>query len=91
MPRRSQLLGQTFGLLTVIAQAPSVGHTRWKVRCECGTVFVTRSNSLKNCAVKSCGCTRKKAKRAPPVVVIDPHPRYSTEAALALACALGIS
>lgn len=31
------LLGKTFGLLTVIRESPSDGHgARWRVRCECG-------------------------------------------------------
>lgn len=34
---KADLLGKTFGLITVIREAPSTGAgARWGVRCECG-------------------------------------------------------
>jgi hypothetical protein len=42
------LLGQKFGLLTVIASAPSLGHSaRWRCRCECGAETVLRAREIK--------------------------------------------
>jgi hypothetical protein len=46
-PRRDQpvkdLLGKSFGLITVIRQSVSDGHgSRWMCRCECGDERVVR-------------------------------------------------
>lgn len=33
-------------------------NSRWKVRCECGTVFEVTASSVKSGQTKSCGCYR---------------------------------
>lgn len=44
----TDLLGQKFGLLTVIAPAPSLGSgARWRCRCECGNERVIDAHVLK--------------------------------------------
>ncbi len=41
------LTGMTYGLVTVIRQAPSDGTgSRWKVRCECGAERYARRGDL---------------------------------------------
>ena len=41
------LTGNTYGLVTVIRQAPSDGiGSRWKVRCECGVERTARRGDL---------------------------------------------
>ena len=34
-------------------------NARWKVRCECGTVFEVTASSVKSGQTKSCGCIRR--------------------------------
>jgi len=52
------LIGQKFGMLTVIGQAPSTakGHRRWICRCDCGTEKVIMGSNLKRGTTVSCGC-----------------------------------
>lgn len=62
-PARPSLLGQTFGRLTVVAEAGyrKSGSQRvscWKVRCECGREKVLTGNSLRR--TESCGCGRRR-------------------------------
>lgn len=58
---RENLIGQTFGLLTVVDSAPdyisSKGNhiPQWKCRCICGAEVVTRGSSLKSGHTKGCG------------------------------------
>lgn len=58
---RENLIGQKFGLLTVIDFAPDEispkGYhiPRWTCRCECGNIVVTRGSSLKSGHTKGCG------------------------------------
>lgn len=55
--RKLNLLGQTFGRLTVISQAPSRnGHTRWNCICTCGSEVSVLSTGLRSGNTKSCGC-----------------------------------
>ena len=60
------MIGQSFGLWTVIDQAPPVllpdgkHKTCWLVLCRCGTERVVRANDLRTGASQSCGCTRNK-------------------------------
>lgn len=35
------------------------GNARWKVRCDCGTVFEVTASSVKSGQTKSCGCIRR--------------------------------
>lgn len=49
--------GDVYGLLTVVAKAPSVGRRYfWECMCRCGEFKVVRSDQLRAGRVKSCGC-----------------------------------
>lgn len=72
--RVKDLVGQKFGRLTVlefaginkrIAGTKSHSSSMWKVQCDCGTIYIVKSN-VKN--IKSCGCLNKEVlqKRALP-------------------------
>lgn len=57
MAELRDLTGQTFGRWTVIERANHPGNaTRWRCRCDCGTVKTVLSDSLVNGRSKSCGC-----------------------------------
>lgn len=64
MPKRVNLIGQSFGRLTVIQAAPSrrgsdgVSVTMWKCICSCGKEVEVRTKNLKNGGTTSCGCYR---------------------------------
>ena len=58
------LTGQRFGRLVALERVPTQpyyasGHMWWKCRCDCGQETLVRSNSLKQGAIRSCGCLRK--------------------------------
>lgn len=52
------LVGRTFGRLTVIAQdgSSAKGGTLWKCKCDCGTEKTVSAYQLINGTVRSCGC-----------------------------------
>ena len=58
------LVGQKFGLLTVIAKDKTEktpnGSTKvyWKCKCDCGNEIIVRGNSLQCGNTKSCGCIK---------------------------------
>lgn len=55
--RWDSLVGQTFGKLTVEAEADRYrSQRRWHCICECGVRTVVRTNSLRSGNTKSCGC-----------------------------------
>ena len=60
------LIGQRFGLLTVVRResdqiSPSgQHHTRYLCQCDCGNEKVIIANNLKRGKVTSCGCSRTK-------------------------------
>lgn len=57
----ADMTGQRFGRLTVLSLAPreeGCRKVRWVCRCDCGTVFATKSYRLKNGETASCGCSR---------------------------------
>ena len=60
--KKNDLLGQRFGRLTVIAEAPSseTGQARWVCRCDCGRECTVLGKSMKNGHTASCGCLREK-------------------------------
>lgn len=66
MNRRQNLIGQTFGKLTVLKeseiQPDSDGwqSTLWDCQCECGVLVSRKSNSLRSSSFSSCGCDRIK-------------------------------
>jgi hypothetical protein len=61
MGKRLELVGKTFGRLTVIERDnnDSTGHVKWLCRCICGTISTVRGNNLKRGGTKSCGCLQK--------------------------------
>ncbi len=62
--RTLNLIGQTFGRLTVIAQAPTVHYSQWRCRCTCGGEKVVSSKMLRGGWAKSCGCLRRESAHA---------------------------
>ncbi len=53
------LVGRTFGHLTVIAPGASTpGRVRWTCQCVCGTVKDVLVGALRQGSTKSCGCRR---------------------------------
>ena len=59
MPKRLNLTGQRFGMLTVLRPAENIGTmTAWICRCDCGQETVIRTSHLRNGRTKSCGCRR---------------------------------
>ena len=52
------LVGQRFGLLTVIERDTTRkgGCSFWKCKCDCGGYITTRASCLKSGDTKSCGC-----------------------------------
>lgn len=63
--RRIEVIGQTFGQLTVIAEGKPKPYSNRTVRimvvsCSCGNTKEVHLQSLRKGAVTSCGCYRKK-------------------------------
>jgi hypothetical protein len=62
MPKKLDLVGQTFGRLTVESKigSVSIGQGRWAIAwncaCECGSVVAVPSNRLRTGKTRSCGC-----------------------------------
>jgi len=55
--RRSALLGQTFGKLTVLRFAGKRRHELlWECQCACGNLHEVSTFHLKSGRIKSCGC-----------------------------------
>ncbi len=69
---RNELLGLTFGRLTVTSLAPQKKHgsLMWECLCSCGKKKTIRSSHLTTGTTKSCGCygadQRRKAITLPP-------------------------
>lgn len=59
---RINLEGMRFGSLTVLSYegTSDYGIAMWRVRCDCGTEFVTYSHNLRYGKTKSCGCSKRK-------------------------------
>lgn len=59
-----KLLGQQFGLLTVIEELPTINNeSRWKCYCACGNTIEAIGWHLTKGIVKSCGCLRSKGEQ----------------------------
>ncbi len=54
------LIGQRFGMLTVMSQESSSvsGHRRWRCQCDCGNICVVSSPNLTGGRTTSCGCRK---------------------------------
>jgi len=58
-PKKLDLTGQKFGMLTVISPAENIsGRTAWLCRCDCGRERVVKTANLRNGCTKNCGCVR---------------------------------
>ena len=57
---RDNLIGNKYGLLTVIDIDSSIdsSNTYWICKCDCGNTVSVRGTSLKSGHTKSCGCSR---------------------------------
>lgn len=53
------LLNNKFNRLLVLGARKSTHHWMWKVRCDCGKEFETRSSPLFSGRTKSCGCLNR--------------------------------
>jgi hypothetical protein len=61
--RRPDLIGQHFGLLTVIRLVLEGSSSTWICRCDCGNEITVKSaTNLRTGNTTSCGCSRSKAK-----------------------------
>lgn len=56
--KRSELIGEVFGRLTVLglSEISRNGHSRWHVKCECGTEKTVLGTHLVQKKIRSCGC-----------------------------------
>ena len=63
MAKVIDLTGQTFGRLTVLAQAPIACengiHAKWICKCSCSNFSIVRSNNLRKGVSQSCGCLNR--------------------------------
>ena len=61
MEQSPSLIGQRFGMLTVIDQADSTesGKRRWLCRCDCGTEKAVIGSNLRRGTTVSCGCKKR--------------------------------
>ena len=60
MPNRVNLLGQTFGMLTVIGEGTIDGKLVRVCQCECGNIcHRTAANLRQKKGLRSCGCQKK--------------------------------
>lgn len=61
----ADLLGQTFGRLTVTESAGKDprGQLLWRLACDCGGTIVASTAKLRSARVRSCGCQRVAAHR----------------------------
>lgn len=64
---KANLIGQTFGRLTVVSSAPTrpKGKSMWNCVCSCGGLCVTDITKLRSGHTQSCGCYFKERTRAP--------------------------
>ena len=58
MGKRNNLIGQSFGILSVVGDAGNDAHgnSLWLCQCACGNQKIVRGSKLKAQQVKSCGC-----------------------------------
>lgn len=59
------LIGQRFGRLVVVSQAPTLRYTQWRCRCDCGNECTVSRQLLMmgERGTRSCGCLHREAAR----------------------------
>lgn len=81
MGKKINLLGETFGHLTVVAETSvpykNTTRIRWVCRCVCGATRELPSDALKSGRNKSCGCMRG-LKHGTLRSGAEPTPTYNT-------------
>ncbi len=65
--KKIDLIGRTFGQLTVVSEydITHYGAIRWNCLCACGGKTIVRSSHLTSGATRSCGCLAVKSKATP--------------------------
>jgi hypothetical protein len=65
--RCTNLVGQRFGRLTVVARAPNskIREARWHCRCDCGGSTVSKGRALRAGLSQSCGCRQREISSLP--------------------------
>lgn len=92
MSRLVDLTGQRFGRWTVLSRAENdhLGRSRWHVECDCGSVDIRSSNTLRTGNSQSCGCFRidqiKKANTTHGHTVGEKTPEYKSWAHMLNRC-----
>jgi hypothetical protein len=65
MRKPANLMGQKFGMLTVVGEDRSnPGKRKWVLRCECGRSHTSTTNNLKAGDVTTCGCKTRHLRAA---------------------------
>ena len=61
MPKKSNLIGQRFGKLTVISKAEETQdrYALWNCRCDCGGEIQANTKRLVRGTIWNCGCVPK--------------------------------
>lgn len=61
-----QLVGERYGRLVVIAQAPTLRYSRWRCQCDCGATVVVSAQLLRmgTAGTRSCGCLHREQSAA---------------------------
>lgn len=80
--KRNNLLGQKFGLLTVINDAGNddYGNSLWKCQCDCGNIKIIRGGNLISGGTITCGCGKmSKGEIAIKNILDENNIKYITE------------
>lgn len=74
MPAFISLVGEKFGMLTVLSRAPNKGGlVVWNCRCDCGSEILVLATRLLRGAKTTCGCTPAGLRHG-----FSKHPLYTT-------------
>lgn len=76
--RKTDLIGQKFGRLTVVeySHKDKRGNYTWKCLCECGGTTFATTKSLRKGDKRSCGCLHKIAPQSRKNAGVKKHPLY---------------
>lgn len=59
MAKARELIGLKHGLLSLLSRSENVGtKTAWNCRCDCGKVFIARTDNILSGKTKTCGHTK---------------------------------